>query len=257
MATTAVQPVQPVGETGVKQPSLARLKQAEAALLQQPAGRRVPRSLSSRTKTSRPFAWARSRKTKRPAWPKASTRRSSGLSRQAVQVVIDKTQAVVETGDQRAQATFRVDLPDNPRLRVIKVASTNQAKPGDLVDFTIRFDNVGDARDRQRDADRQLDHAAGICRRLGQVEPRRPIHHVAQSRRIAGAALGICRSARTGPRRAGAISVPRPLSTTVIPAYKHARASAGDGELPCRKNVLLSAPHALCGSPSPRRSICL
>ncbi len=63
----------------------------------------------------------------------------------AVQVILDKATAVVETGDQRAQATFRADIPTNPRLQVIKVASTNQAKPGDLVEFTIRFDNVGDA----------------------------------------------------------------------------------------------------------------
>ncbi len=30
-------------------------------------------------------------------------------------------------------------------MRVCKVASTKQAKPGDFVEFTIRFDNVGDA----------------------------------------------------------------------------------------------------------------
>ena len=62
----------------------------------------------------------------------------------AVQVVLDGRQAVSVTGDQRAQATFRVDEPDHPCLRVIKVASTKAARPGDIVDFTIRFDNLGD-----------------------------------------------------------------------------------------------------------------
>ena len=52
--------------------------------------------------------------------------------------------AVSVTGDQRAQATFAVDEPDHPSLRVIKVASTKAARPGDTVDFTIRFDNLGD-----------------------------------------------------------------------------------------------------------------
>ena len=33
--------------------------------------------------------------------------------------------------------------PGNPRLRLIKVASTPFAQPGDEVDFTLRFDNVG------------------------------------------------------------------------------------------------------------------
>jgi uncharacterized repeat protein (TIGR01451 family) len=62
----------------------------------------------------------------------------------AVQVVLEGQQAVDVTGDQRVQATYRVDVPNHPCLRVIKVASTKTAKPGDVVDFTIRFDNLGD-----------------------------------------------------------------------------------------------------------------
>jgi uncharacterized repeat protein (TIGR01451 family) len=62
----------------------------------------------------------------------------------AVQVVLEGQQAVDVTGDQRVQATYRVDVPNHPCLRVIKVASTKTAKPGDIVDFTIRFDNLGD-----------------------------------------------------------------------------------------------------------------
>ena len=63
---------------------------------------------------------------------------------QAVQVIIDRQFASVETGDQRAQATFMVETPNHPRLRVIKLASTRTARPGEFVDFTIRFDNMGD-----------------------------------------------------------------------------------------------------------------
>ena len=33
--------------------------------------------------------------------------------------------------------------PGDPKLRVVKVASTQFAEPGDEVDFTIRFDNIG------------------------------------------------------------------------------------------------------------------
>jgi uncharacterized repeat protein (TIGR01451 family) len=50
-----------------------------------------------------------------------------------------------EVGDRRAQATFSYDVPEGQaRVRVIKVASRQAALPGETVDFTIRFDNVGD-----------------------------------------------------------------------------------------------------------------
>jgi uncharacterized repeat protein (TIGR01451 family) len=62
----------------------------------------------------------------------------------AVQVILDGRAAVDVTGDSRAQATFRVDEPNHPCLRVIKIASKKQARPGEIVDFTIRFDNLGD-----------------------------------------------------------------------------------------------------------------
>jgi uncharacterized repeat protein (TIGR01451 family) len=63
---------------------------------------------------------------------------------QAVQVVLDRQTAQTDVGVQDAQATYTVDQPPaNPRLRLIKIASTQTAKPGDTIDFTLRFDNVG------------------------------------------------------------------------------------------------------------------
>jgi uncharacterized repeat protein (TIGR01451 family) len=59
-------------------------------------------------------------------------------------VLLENRRAEEIVGDQRAQATFRFDEPCNPELRVIKVASTQVARPGDFVEFTIRFDNTGD-----------------------------------------------------------------------------------------------------------------
>lgn len=64
---------------------------------------------------------------------------------QAVHVILDHQAASEITGDQRAEAVYSVkDLRDSPKLRVIKVASTQLAQPGDEIDFTLRFDNVGD-----------------------------------------------------------------------------------------------------------------
>jgi len=62
----------------------------------------------------------------------------------AVQVIIDQQAAIGVTADQTSPSLFTVGAPPgNPKLRVIKVASTPFAEPGDEVAFTIRFDNVG------------------------------------------------------------------------------------------------------------------
>jgi uncharacterized repeat protein (TIGR01451 family) len=61
-----------------------------------------------------------------------------------VRVFISKERAVVQTGDQRAQAIYTVKEPENGRLRICKIASTAAAQPGDFVEFTLRYDNVGD-----------------------------------------------------------------------------------------------------------------
>ncbi len=62
-----------------------------------------------------------------------------------VKVFVEKQMAAVLSGDKRAQAIFTVKEPVNARLRICKIASTPAAQPGDVVDFTIRYDNVGDA----------------------------------------------------------------------------------------------------------------
>jgi uncharacterized repeat protein (TIGR01451 family) len=63
---------------------------------------------------------------------------------QAVQVVLDRRAAMVDNSYVGVEATYTVDQPPaNPKLRVVKIASTNMAKPGEKVEFTIRYDNVG------------------------------------------------------------------------------------------------------------------
>ncbi|NLF69817.1 MAG: DUF11 domain-containing protein [Candidatus Anammoximicrobium sp.] len=64
---------------------------------------------------------------------------------QAVQVTIEKVTAVLAANDVGLQSVYRYELPPGkPRLRVVKVASKKSAQPGEEVEFTIRFDNVGD-----------------------------------------------------------------------------------------------------------------
>lgn len=62
-----------------------------------------------------------------------------------VQVAIDDQWASSWGTVENPSQTFTVDLKTyKPKLRVIKIASTKHAKLGDIIDFTIRFDNVGD-----------------------------------------------------------------------------------------------------------------
>jgi len=64
---------------------------------------------------------------------------------QVVQVFIDRTRAAAEVGDQKVDVVYTIEEHvASPKLRVIKLASTQFAGPGETVDFTIRFDNVGD-----------------------------------------------------------------------------------------------------------------
>jgi uncharacterized repeat protein (TIGR01451 family) len=59
-------------------------------------------------------------------------------------VLIDNRSAKAEIGVQTPGTTYLLVEPNNPKLRLIKLASTGVAQPGDEVEFTLRFDNVGD-----------------------------------------------------------------------------------------------------------------
>jgi uncharacterized repeat protein (TIGR01451 family) len=75
---------------------------------------------------------------------KGITAAATWSSKQAVQVVLDRQAAAAEVSDLAVGQVYTVKQPPaNPKLRVIKVASTQLAEPGDTVSFTIRFDNVG------------------------------------------------------------------------------------------------------------------
>ncbi len=63
---------------------------------------------------------------------------------QAAQVVLSNRQAVAVVGLKQPGAVYQTDEPGDPRLRLIKLASTNNALPGEEVEFTLRFDSIGD-----------------------------------------------------------------------------------------------------------------
>lgn len=143
LADAATQPLQPIADTGVKQLSIARL--------QEPAGRIVKRvAPADMNAPALPFEnldiikFGTFEREEEALLAERIQAAIVWTHDKAVQVVIDGRRADEIVGDQRAQATFRVDEPCNPCLRVIKIASAMVARPGDIIDFTIRYDNTGD-----------------------------------------------------------------------------------------------------------------
>ncbi len=64
--------------------------------------------------------------------------------KQSVQVMFSGRTANALVGNQQTETIFTIsEPPGRPKLRVIKVASTPFAQPGETVHFTLRFDNIG------------------------------------------------------------------------------------------------------------------
>lgn len=66
------------------------------------------------------------------------------LDKKAVQVVLEGKMAVEAAAPSGPQETRMYELEGKPRLRICKVASKSDAQVGETVEFTLRFDNVGE-----------------------------------------------------------------------------------------------------------------
>lgn len=65
-------------------------------------------------------------------------------SDQAAQVILDTQTATAVDEYTAAQVVYEAhEVPGCPRLRLIKVASQQWANPGEEIDFTLRYDNLG------------------------------------------------------------------------------------------------------------------
>jgi uncharacterized repeat protein (TIGR01451 family) len=79
-----------------------------------------------------------------PKIARASLAAISWAGDQAAQVVLDSRKAHAEVGLQSPGTIYHLFEPNNPKLRLVKLASKGAALPGEEVEFTLRFDNVGD-----------------------------------------------------------------------------------------------------------------
>lgn len=64
---------------------------------------------------------------------------------QELKVAISSQAAIAVFSSKQPGLLYQTDEPNSPRLRIVKCASTDAAHPGDEVEFTLRFDNIGDA----------------------------------------------------------------------------------------------------------------
>jgi hypothetical protein len=65
------------------------------------------------------------------------------IDTQSLQVIVDNRAAQEAVKDEKLESVYRVETEEgHPILRLIKVASTPFAKPGEEVWFTLRFDSL-------------------------------------------------------------------------------------------------------------------
>lgn len=63
---------------------------------------------------------------------------------QAPQITLENVQAKAEVSVLSPGTVYSLKEPNSPKLRLVKLASTGAALPGEEIEFTLRFDNVGD-----------------------------------------------------------------------------------------------------------------
>jgi len=140
---TSAQDVQPNGEIGTKRANAAVELQKGIDL----AGIQAIAAVSDRIKPYEDFTYIRAgivTEEDKPLLAQSIQNAITWTGKQGVEVMMEGQKAATAIGEARAQAEYTVDFPTHPKLQVCKVASTGSALPGETVDFTIRFDNVGD-----------------------------------------------------------------------------------------------------------------
>jgi len=140
---TAKQHYQAVGHLAARPPVIVRTRQGDG-VLSEAVG---PRGFSDAIKPYENLAIIREgvMEMSEMAWlAQAVEAANTWTHNQAVQVILDHQTAAAAVSSDKLHLLFTVKSPTpQPRLRIVKVASTAHAAPGEEIDFTLRFDNVG------------------------------------------------------------------------------------------------------------------
>ena len=215
----AKQNIQPTGEA-VANPAVAlRTKQGDEVV----SNAIGPRGFQDRFKAYENLAILRQgmfQNTDMLLLARGSTAAIAWSQIQSVQIMLDRQNATADVKYDQATSLYTVGSPPGtPRLQLVKVASTPFAKPGEEVDFTLRFDNIGNE---------TINHVAirdSLSTRLeyvpdsARVQCRRHLLDAAERGRVPRVAMRIGQAAGTRPRRHPPLPLPRPLagSRSVVP----------------------------------------
>jgi uncharacterized repeat protein (TIGR01451 family) len=142
LAATNMQPIQPIGD---------RAAWAAGAFKARDLGQPLftvlmPAAVHDRLKPHENFAIFQAGLMKSAEKPLLAQAVQAALvweTKQAAQIILEGKRAQADVLVQSPAIVYRVDLPGNPKLRLCKTASATSALPGEEVDFTLRFDNVG------------------------------------------------------------------------------------------------------------------
>jgi uncharacterized repeat protein (TIGR01451 family) len=137
------QPVQPVGQIGTKQPTIFRDRNAGVGM---DASQSLI-GLASREQLLGPVEVLSSGLLEQADKPRLAAAIDSAIVWShdlGVIVQISGQRLAVDTHDTKLGEIVMVDHEGNPGMRIIKIASHKEAQSGDVVEFTLRFDNIGD-----------------------------------------------------------------------------------------------------------------
>lgn len=141
--TNVNQPLQPVGNLGAKMPSIFRDRTLGVEL----ENRQVLHEFVKDFQAFEDFNIMRVGIFDATQKARLATSIQNAIAwteNQAVQVMIEGQKAHEGTYEQGAQEAVMFDMNGKPCLRIVKLASTDNAQPGDIVEFSLRFDNLGD-----------------------------------------------------------------------------------------------------------------
>ena len=145
MASTVLEQKQPVQQKGRKPVNIFRDRQDIGALGQT----RITGTLDHRFlphENLKAIRYGIYDQSEKPLLAEFSDAAQSWAHDAAVQVVLEDTVAYVDVTHQEARVLYKVDPQGKPKMCVVKTASCKSARPGDFIDFTLRFDNIGNER---------------------------------------------------------------------------------------------------------------
>jgi uncharacterized repeat protein (TIGR01451 family) len=143
--STALQPEQPVVNSAVNPTTVVEAEHPHATLGSSLEAIEVAGDLKAYEDFSI-VRWGRLDQTERVRLAESIESAIAWTGDLTAQVTVGTKQAAIVTLDKGAEQTIGVDSPTGDCVRVVKLASKKEAKPGEIVEFTIRFDNIG-ARD--------------------------------------------------------------------------------------------------------------